>query len=139
MTYKNTFIQVAEDCPVATSIIPVAKGNKKSIHVIQYELLSQHPYTFNHRELIFEVHIRRQGISEDDLKIRRDEIWDNLFQKGHPCLRVSAPTKRYGWGAHYNEAGKIALYGMESEQYAQFVAAAETGKTKLLAAFRYRR
>lgn len=139
MTYTNTFIQVAEDCPAAIGIVPTAKGNRIPIHVIQYELLSQNPYTFDHKELIFEVHIRRSGISQEDAQKRRAEIENDLFQKGHPCLRASALTKRYGWGAHYDENGKIALYAMESDRYQQFIQAVENGTVKLLGAFRNKR
>ncbi|MCP4429329.1 MAG: hypothetical protein GY803_33010 [Chloroflexi bacterium] len=139
MSYTNTFIQVSEDCPTSSGIVPVAKSKRTPIHLIQYELLSQNPYTYDHRELIFEVHVRRSGISQDELSNRRAEIWDDLFQKGHPCLRVSALTKRYGWGAHYDENGKIALYAMEAERYQQIIQAEEDGKTKLLTAFRNKR
>ena len=139
MTYTNTFIRVSEDCPVSDGVIPIAKGKRTPIHVFQYELLSQNPYTYNHQELIFEVHVRRTGIPPDERHNRKTEIWDNLFQKGHPCLRASALTKRYGWGAHYDENGCIALYAMESEQYKQFIQAAEAGTIKLLTALRSKR
>jgi len=36
-------------------------------------------------------------------------------------MRASALTKRYGWGVHANEEGKIALYGADSEEYKKFV------------------
>ena len=136
MSYKSTFIQIAEDCPATESIVPQAKGNSMPIHLIQYNLLSKEPYTYSHEELVFAVYVARQGISDVELAEKRDELWANLFQKGHPCLRASALTKRYGWGAHYNEEGKIALYGMETEAYQDFV---QSDDVKLLRAMRSKR
>ena len=134
MSYTSTFIQVSADCPVTQSEIPVAKGDKKPMHVIQYELLAQAPYRYNHEELTFEVYVRHKAIPPERVAARRQELWDNLFQKGHPCMRASALTKRYGWGAHYDQRGKIALYAMESDEYQRFVRPPEG--TKLLTAMR---
>jgi hypothetical protein len=136
MSYTDTFIQVAEDCPVTTSEIPVPRGKTRPIHLIQYELLTRQPYHYDHEELVFAVHVRRQGIPEAEVQAHKDELWNELFQKGHPCLRASSLTKRYGWGAHYNENGKIALYGMESDEYQKFVA---DDTIKLLKAMRNKR
>lgn len=133
MSYINTFIQVAPDCPVTRSVVPTARNESKPIHVIQYELLSEYPYRFTHEDLLFEVHIRHKGIASDDLAARRVEIWAELFQKKHPCLRASMLPKKYGWGVHFNTEGKIALYGMESEEYQRFVQAANGGPTLLIA------
>ncbi|WP_199621370.1 DUF6157 family protein [Paenibacillus alkalitolerans] len=120
MSYVNTFIKVAPDCPVTSSVVPVAKRESKPVHVIQYELLSQNPYQFTHEELLFEVHIRHKAISNEELLRRRDGIWAELFEKKHPCLRASLLPKKYGWGVHFNDEGKIALYGMETPEYERF-------------------
>lgn len=138
MSYTNTFIQVAPDCPVVSGVEPVARGESKPIHVIQYELLRDNPYLFTHEELLFEVHIRHKGITSEQLQTERAIIWDQLFQKMHPCLRASLLPKKYGWGIHYDAQGKIALYGMESPQYQRFVQADKSGVT-LLAALRSKR
>ncbi|WP_342481620.1 DUF6157 family protein [Paenibacillus sp. FSL L8-0340] len=42
------------------------------------------------------------------------EIWGALFSKSNPCLRASMLSKRYGWGMHFNDEGKIALYAKAS-------------------------
>ena len=117
MSYTDTLIKVAEDCPVSKSEIPVAKRSSLPAHVIQFELLTQNPYTFDHEGLTYEVYIRQKEIPADVLQTSAEKIKEELFSKGHPCMRASALTKRYGWGAHYNEAGKIAIYPQESEDY----------------------
>src|SRR6266487_4390443 len=53
-----------------------------------------------------------------------------FLSKGHPHLRVSPLTKRYGWGIHNNVAGKIALIAVESSRYKQLLADPHTTKVK---------
>jgi hypothetical protein len=122
MSYTNTFIKVAVDCPVDKSEIPVTKKDKKPLHLIQYELLKDNPYTLDHEELIYESFVRQKEIPADTLKEDSEKIKAELFSKGHPCLRASALTKRYGFGAHYNEKAKIAIYPLESKEYKEFIA-----------------
>jgi Family of unknown function (DUF6157) len=133
MSYIDTFIQVAADSRATSSVIPQAKGTGQPVHLIQYELLSENPYQYNHEELVFEVFVRHKAIPADELAARRAEIWAELFQKGHPCMRASMLTKKYGWGAHYDQAGKIAIYALESPEYQQFL---QNGNTKKLLAMR---
>lgn len=42
---------------------------------------------------------------------------ERFFSKGQPCFRASPLTKTYGFGIHADSKGKIALVGMETEQY----------------------
>lgn len=126
MSYKNTFILVSPDCPVAEGVVPVSDKERKPIHVIQYELLAGHPYKYDYEELLFETHIRHKQISEDELRERGQEIRSELFAKKHACLRASALPKKYGWGIHYNEEGKIAVYPVESSEYIKFAASGES-------------
>lgn len=121
MSYKNTLVKVAEDCPVAQSEIPSQRNEKTPVHVFQYELLTKYPYKFNHEELLFEIYLKQHNLPEDLSDAMADFIRDKLFSKGHPCMRASALTKRYGFGAHYDEEGKIALYPMESKEYQSFL------------------
>ncbi|WP_423149141.1 DUF6157 family protein [Rubrolithibacter danxiaensis] len=136
MCYTNTFIKVSEDCPVKQSEIPVQKKDNKPAHVIQYELLINNPYKFGHEDLIFEVFIRQKGIPEETPAAEMEKIKEELFSKGHPCLRASALTKRYGFGAHYNEEQKIAIYPMESKEYNAFL---NDKSVKILNAMRTKR
>ena len=116
--YFNTFIEIAEDCPAASGEIPPAKGNKKSVANLQFEMLHEHPYKFTSDDVLFAVFATRKEIPEEDLAEQRAIF----FSKGQPCFRASPLTKRYGWGIHSNEEGKIAMFGAESEEYQEFVA-----------------
>jgi len=117
MNYFETFIQIALDCPAKAAVVPAAKGEKKSIAVLEFELL---PYFYTQEELQFEVHLRHNGISASELNSRRNERWAEFFSKLHACLRASSLPKKYGWGAHFDADGKIGIYAVESEEYQQF-------------------
>ncbi|SES98447.1 DUF6157 family protein [Paenibacillus sp. NFR01] len=138
MSYTNTFIRVAEDCPVETGVIPVSGRERKTAHEIQYELLASAPYAYTHEELLYEVHVRHKAIPETEAKERAPEIRDALFAKPHPCLRASMLPKRYGWGVHYDAEGKIAIYAKESPEYDYYATSPEAGVT-LLNAMRSKR
>ena len=116
--YTNTFIAIAEDCPIEMGEIPPTKVDAKSIATLQFELLSQNPYKFSSDDVIFQVYAARKGITKKEFKTERKEF----FSKGQACFRASPLTKRYGWGIHNNTAGKIALFGSETPEYQKFMA-----------------
>jgi Family of unknown function (DUF6157) len=118
----NTFIKVAPDSTATTAVIPEARDDKKTIQVIQYESLTAQPYSLTLQDLIFEVFVQRNQISSADLELHKTTIWKELFAKDHPCMRASMLPKKYGWGVHYDAAGKIGLHKVESESYQQLAA-----------------
>ena len=126
MSYTNTFIEAADDCPEATGVVPPVHGDKPSVAVLEYELLSKHPYRYTHEELLFVVHVTRLGLTPADLKQRGKQIHAELFAKPHACMRASPLPKRYGWGIHHNDQGRIAIHSRGSPEYA----ALTTGKGK---------
>lgn len=123
MSYKDTFVQVALDCPATRGVVPVGKGERQPIHVIQYELLSKNPYRFTDDDLLYEVHVRHKEISLEERQTRAQEIRDELLANPHPCMRASLLPKKYGWGVHYDGKGRLALYPSESAAYARFTQA----------------
>lgn len=135
MTYQNTFITVAPDTKATSGRIPDDKRAKKTLHRIQYELLTSKPYHYTHDELVFTVYVIRQGINDTILAEQGEELRADFFKKEYPCLRASALTKTHGWGAHYDHEGRIAIYPMESDTYQQWVASAD----KVFAAMRSKR
>jgi hypothetical protein len=116
--YFNTFIEVAEDCPATKGEIPPLKDNKKSVANLQFEMLHEHPYKFTSDDILFAVFATRKEIPEEELAEQRALF----FSKGQPCFRASPLTKRYGWGIHSNEEGKIAMFSVELEAYQKFIA-----------------
>jgi Family of unknown function (DUF6157) len=113
MNYFDTFIEVAEDCPAQNASAPKTKGEKKTIAVLQYEMIANHPYEYTQEDVLFETYADYNQIAAAFRLAERQKF----FAKEQPCLRTSALGKRYGWGVHNNAEGKVALYAIESEEY----------------------
>ena len=111
--YYNTFIEVAEDCPVLSAEVPPRRGNEKSAANLQFEMISSNPYRYTSDEVIFAVYATKKELTEAEWEKERNKF----FSKGQACLRASPLTKRYGWGVHSDEEGKVALYALDSEEY----------------------
>lgn len=139
LTEPKTFIQIAPDCPVEQGIAPTSAREPTPIHVLQHALLAGEPYRYTNEELIFEVYVRRQGLSEAEKAARRADLWQELFAKSHPCMRASSLPKRFGWGVHSDAAGRLALCGHDSAAYRRFVDAGRCGELTLTTAMRNRR
>lgn len=108
--YVNTFIEVAGDCKAVAAEAPPEKDPKTAAQ-IEYEMLISSPYQYTSDDVLYESGGKRRGISRED-----------FFSKGQPCFRSSALTKRYGWGIHCGEDGKIAIYAVESAEYKRLAA-----------------
>ncbi|AKP52465.1 DUF6157 family protein [Cyclobacterium amurskyense] len=126
--YKNVFIEVAEDCPVDMGVIPPLKGDKKTIANMQFEILNKAPYQYTSDEVLFQVFANRNDLTQEEFAQAKSEF----FSKGQPCFRASPLTKRYGFGIHCNEESKIAMYGMETLEYAKYLANKSIGKVKAM-------
>jgi hypothetical protein len=113
MKIANTFITVADDCPASHGAPPPMRDGVPSLARLHYDLLTTQPYAYDIDALNFKVWRLRNGVSEADA----DQHRAAFFSKGHPCMRASPLTKRYGFGAHYDGAGKIAVYPVKSAAY----------------------
>lgn len=110
--YTNTFIQVAEDCPVQLAQEPPA-GKAPTVAELQYRLIAEHPYELTSDDILFEVYALRNEIAEEG----KPEARAAFFAKGQPCLRSSPLGKRYGWGVHHDAESRVALVPLGTEQY----------------------
>lgn len=68
--------------------------------------------------MLFDVHASRQSIPAEE----RQEAREGFFVKDQACLRSSPLGKRYGWGIHHDDAGRIALVGVNTEEYDRLAA-----------------
>lgn len=118
--YLNTFISAADDCPARTSQAPPDKAPKSAIRQ-EFELLWTHPYRYTSDDVVYLVHGKPKGMEREA-----------FFAKGRPCFRTSALTKRYGWGIHFDEDGRAALYGKESEAYRDLAGRADLVQLKAI-------
>lgn len=126
--YKDTFIEVADDCPTTGGEIPPGKADKKTVANIQFEMISKNPYKYTSDDILFQVFADRNDLAKSEHK----EARENFFSKGQACLRASPLTKRYGWGVHNDKDGKIAIYGVETEEYKKFIADKNLSKVKAM-------
>jgi hypothetical protein len=126
--YFNTFIEIAEDCPTSQGEMPPIKGEKRTVANLQFDMLYDKPYQYTSDEVLFSVYATRKDIAKRDWEEEK-EIY---FSKGQPCFRASPLTKRYGWGIHSNEEGKIAMYGAETKMYQQLLGDTSIKKVKAM-------
>jgi len=126
--YFNTLIEIAEDCPAISGIVPPMRGEKRSVANYQFEMIFEQPYELTSDELIFYIQAVRKEIPESEQGAAREEF----FSKGQPCLRTSPLAKRYGWGIHSNAEGKVALLSADSDEYADLLNDESVTKIKAL-------
>lgn len=88
-------------------------------------MLLSNPYKYTSDDVLYAANGERRDISREE-----------FFSKGQPCFRSSPLTKRYGWGIHSNEKGKIAIYPLESAEYLNY---SQDSNLKQLKAMRSKR
>ncbi len=115
--YINTFIEIADDCPISLGEIPPQKGDARTAANIQFDLISKNPYKYTSDDVLFHVFAEKNDLSEAEYSSEREKY----FSKGQACMRASALTKRYGWGVHNDKDGKIAIFGADSIEYQKFI------------------
>ena len=124
----NTFIEVAEDCPVVVAEVPPIRGETKSIANLQFDVISEAPYRHTSDDVIFQVHAIRNDVAETDHSAERER----LFSKGQACLRSSPLAKRYGWGIHSDAEGRVALVPVGSDEYQRLATNSDTRHLKAM-------
>lgn len=130
--YRQTFILIAEDSDVEKGMEPPEKNGQHTIAGLQYNLIHTAPYKFTSDEVLFQVHAIRKCIPKDDWAAERKVF----FSKAQACFRASPLPKKFGWGIHFNEEGKMALIGKETAEYQ---ALCESKELKILKAMRTKR
>lgn len=115
--YFNTFIEIAEDCPIDQAEIPPLKGDAKSVANLQFEMINKNPYKFSSDDVLFQVFADRKEILKEEIAAARKAF----FSKGQACFRASPLTKRYAWGIHSNSEGKIALIAAGTDEYEKLI------------------
>ena len=115
--YFDTFIEVAEDCAAAEGAVPPSRATPSTAE-LTHRMIAERPYRYTSDDVIFTVWADRNGIAEADRPAARAQF----FSKGQPCLRSSDLGKRYGWGVHADAEGRVAIYPVESAEYARLAA-----------------
>lgn len=116
--YIGTFITVSPDTVAESGTVPSKVG---SIAQLQHALLSASPCTMTSDDLLFEVYAQRKDISEEE----REDARAAFFAKPQACLRASPLVKQFGWGLHHDAEGRVALVGVETDQYRDMIERAD--------------
>ena len=125
--YFDTFIEVAEDTKAEYGTLPPTK-EKKTVAEMQYELIAKNPYKFSSDDIFFQVFANRNDLIHSEYEQARQKF----FSKGQPCFRASPLTKTYGYGVHCDSNGKVALVGMETDEYQKFLVDKNIKKVKAM-------
>ncbi|WP_223608104.1 DUF6157 family protein [Chryseobacterium sp. OSA05B] len=125
--YTNTFIEIAADCPVSQAQTPPEKKTK-TLANLQYEQIIKEPYQYSSDDIVFECYAVKNDISDSE----KSQARIDFFSKGQPCLRCSPLAKRYGFGIHHNETGKVAIFPVESDEYQKFLSDDTVKKVKAM-------
>lgn len=125
--FFDTLIMVAEDTKVNCGTKPPAK-DKKTVAEMQYEMIAKNPYKYTSDDILFQVFADRNELTKAEYQQAREQF----FSKGQPCFRASPLTKTYGFGIHSDDNGRVALYGMETDEYQKFLADSNIKKVKAM-------
>ena len=66
--YYDTFIEVAEDCITPKAETPAAKGENKTVALMQFELISKHPYKYTSDDVLFQVFADKNDLTKSEFK-----------------------------------------------------------------------
>jgi len=77
---------------------------------------------------LFQVYADKNDLPVNEYKQAREQF----FSKGQPCFRASPLGKTYGFGIHFDSHGKLALYGMETEEYHRFLEDSKVNKVRAM-------
>jgi hypothetical protein len=119
--YTNTIITIAPDSSATSAVIPPLKESNPSIAWRTWLMIAQHPYEYTSDDVIFGVYADRNAIALDE----RPSARANFYSRGQACLRASDLAKKYGWGIHHNAESKVALFPVDSPEYAALAADAQ--------------
>ncbi|PPG36194.1 hypothetical protein C5E10_01345 [Pseudoclavibacter sp. RFBG4] len=111
--YASTFIQIADDCPVDEAEAPPESAKGPTIASLQHALIVAHPYEYTSDDVLFETYAVRNAVPAEE----RDAARAAFFAKDQACLRASPLGKRWGWGIHSDEEGRVALVPLGSDEY----------------------
>jgi hypothetical protein len=120
--YFDAFIAIASDSDAVRGTVPRETANP-SVALRTFQMIHGRPYQNTSDDVIFTVYADRNGIPTAERAAARKDF----FSKGQACLRASDLGKKHGWGIHSDAEGRVALYGVETEEYKELVSGERLG------------
>jgi hypothetical protein len=106
MNYVDTFIAVADDCPAAEGVVPRPRGDRKTVAVLQYEMISGVPCTLTQEDVQFESWFAGQeGLAEADRGAAAGGV--PLDAEGLPARVSAAEAVRVGSALRRPGQGRV--------------------------------
>lgn len=115
MGYASTFISVAEDCRAATGEVPQERAGTPTVASTQYAMLVGAPGRWTQEEVLLASAAEVRGHDLDPTELER--VREEYFSRPRACLRASPLPKTFGWGLHFDAAGRITLHAVGSPEY----------------------
>ncbi len=109
--YHDTFLTIAPDCAATQGTVPPL--DKPTVASLTYRMIAENPYRYTSDDILFTVYADRNALPAGE----RDAARRAFFAKPQACLRASDLGKKYGWGIHADEHGRVALVGCETKAY----------------------
>jgi hypothetical protein len=116
MGYTNTFIAVAADCRASTGEVPPERAGGPTVASTQYAMLAAAPGQWTQDDVLLASSPGMRGRAEVSAA-ERARLAEEYFAKPRACLRDSTLPKTFGWGLHYDAAGRITLHAIDSPEY----------------------
>ncbi len=117
VNYEETFIAVADDCPVDAGTEPSeGRGGAPTTATIQFQMLVDEPYRWTSEDLIFRGAKAGRELA-DAPPAELADAQATYFSRPQACLRASPLPKRWGWGLHFDVDGRVALYAKGTADY----------------------
>ena len=83
--FYNTFVEIADDCPVQIAEVPKEREGDRTVARIQFDMIVDHPYQYTSDDVLFHVYAEKNNIPKRDYK----EARAFFFSKGQACFRAS--------------------------------------------------
>ncbi|WP_407150169.1 DUF6157 family protein [Bradyrhizobium sp. ORS 86] len=128
----NTFIRVAEDCPVHTGEEPQPRGGNPTVATLQYQMIAAAPYKYTSDDVVFATSAAGRALGAKAAKQERTRAREMFFSRGQACMRASPLGKRFGWGVHADAEGRIAIYAVDSKRYQALAADAKLTQVRAM-------
>jgi uncharacterized protein DUF6157 len=122
VNYRDTVIAVARDSVARHGEIPPLRAGKPTVARLQFEMIHEHPYQYTSEDVLFATSAEGRGLDGSLDDGRRLAMRLAFFEKPRACLRASPLAKQFGWGLHFDSHGRVAAYGVESEEYRRLLA-----------------